>query len=210
MNKDALIKKLADEVAARLPETLPIPVEASGRHVHLTQAAVEKLFGAGHKLTFKRELSQPGQFLCEERVTLKGPKGEIKNAAVLGPVRKSIQIELSLTDAAALGVPSPLRESGDTKSSSPITLTAGENKMDAEEGAIVALRHLHITPHDARLLKVSDGEHVCVRVNGARPVIFEDVLVRESESYSTAIHLDFDEANACGYSKGTTANIVKH
>lgn len=193
----------------RLPETLAIPVEASGRHVHLTQADVEKLFGTSRRLTFKRELSQPGQFLSEERVCLKGPKGELKNVAVLGPARRRTQIELSLTDAAALGISAPVRESGDTAGSAPISISANGADIEAAEGAIIALRHLHVTPRDAKLLNVRDGERVCVRVNGTRPAVLADTLVRESEDYRTTIHLDFDEANACGYSKGTTANIVR-
>lgn len=209
MNNDALIEKLTEEVIKRLPQALPIPVEASGRHVHLSQGDVERLFGAGHSLTFKRELSQPGQFLCEERVSLKGSKGELKNVAVLGPARKNTQIELSKTDASALGADAPVRESGDTAGSAPITITAGGASVSAPEGAIVALRHLHVTPRDAALLGVRDGERICVRINGTRPAILEDTLVREGANYSTTIHLDFDEANACGYSKGTTATLVR-
>lgn len=208
MNNDALIEKLTDEVIKRLPQVLPIPVEASGRHVHLSQEDVEKLFGPGHRLTFKRELSQPGQFLCEERVSLKGAKGELKNVAVLGPARKRTQIELSKTDSAAIGAEAPVRESGDTAGSAPLSISANGVTIGVAEGGIVALRHLHVTPRDARLLGVHDGERISVRVNGARPAILEETLVREGENYSTTIHLDFDEANACGYSKGVTANLV--
>jgi propanediol utilization protein len=184
-------------------------VEASGRHVHLKREHVDLLFGKGYELTPKRDLSQPGQYLCEERLTLKTDKGILKNVAVLGPVRKDTQVELSLTDAMSLGVDAPVKESGDITGSASITIVSALGEVKIGEGVIVAMRHLHATPKDAVLLGVKDKDLISIRIHGLRPVIFEDVLVRVSEKYSTTVHIDYDEANACGYRPGTMASIVK-
>ena len=200
---------LTEEVLIRLPRFLKIPVEASGRHVHLKREHVDLLFGKGHELTPRRDLSQPGQYLCEERLTLKSDKGILRNVAILGPVRKDTQIELSLTDAMSIGVYAPVKESGDIEGSAPVTIVSDLGEVKIREGVIVAMRHLHTTPKDAVLLAVKDKDLVSIRIHGLRPVIFEDVLVRVNEKYSTAVHLDYDEANACGYRPGTTGSIVK-
>ncbi len=200
---------LAEEVLRRLPRFIKIPVEASGRHVHLKREHVDLLFGKGYELTPKRDLSQPGQYLCEERLTLKTDKGILKNVAVLGPVRKDTQVELSLTDAMSLGVDAPVKESGDITGSASITIVSALGEVKIGEGVIVAMRHLHATPKDAVLLGVKDKDLISIRIHGLRPVIFEDVLVRVSEKYSTTVHIDYDEANACGYRPGTMASIVK-
>ena len=200
---------LTEEVLRRLPKFLRIPVEASGRHVHLKREHVDKLFGPGHELTPKSDLSQPGQYLCEERVTLKTDKGILKNVAVLGPVRKDTQVELSLTDAMSIRVDAPVKESGDIKGSAPITIVSDKGEIIIHEGVIVAMRHLHTTLKDAEVLGVKDQDFVSIRIAGTRPVIFEDVLVRVNENYSTVVHIDYDEANACGYRPGTTGNIIK-
>lgn len=200
---------LTEEVLIRLPRFLKIPVEASGRHVHLKREHVDLLFGKGYELTPRRDLSQPGQYLCEERLTLKTDKGILRNVAILGPVRKDTQVELSLTDAMSVGVDAPVKESGDIKGSASITIISDLGEVNIREGVIVAMRHLHTTPKDAVLLSVKDQDLISIRIDGLRPVIFEDVLVRVNEKYSTAVHIDYDEANACGYIPGTTASIVK-
>ena len=183
-------------------------VETSARHIHLTQEHVDILFGAGHQLTHKKDLSQPGQFACEERVTVVGPKRELKNVSILGPVRKESQVELSATDARSIGLNAPVRESGVLEGSAPCKLVGPAGEVDLEYGVIVAKRHIHITPEDAAAFGVSDKEIVKVKVDSdGRSLIFDDVVVRVSASYATAMHIDTDEANACGGS--TVGEIVK-
>lgn len=186
----------------------PVPAEISARHVHLTQRDVEALFGAGHTLTPKRDLSQPGQFLCEERVTVLTAKGEFKNVAILGPVRKDTQVELSLTDARSLGVSAPVRQSGDVANSGAVYLLAENAMLEAKNSAIVAQNHIHMTPADAARYGVTDGQKVKVRMATSRPVTFDDVVIRVSEKFALAMHIDFDEANACGFSKGDKAYLI--
>lgn len=199
---------LAEQIIKKLPHYIHLPVEASGRHVHLTREHVDVLFGKGHELTPKRMLSQPGQFLCEERVTLRTNKGEMSNVAVLGPIRSKTQIELSRTDATSLGIDAPVRESGDTAGSAPVSILTDKGSVALQEGAMVALRHLHISPRDAAIMRLHDGERICVKVLGSRPLIFEDVMVRVGGQYTLAMHIDFDEANACGLSKETYGLLV--
>ena len=183
-------------------------VETSARHIHLSQEHVDILFGAGHQLTHKKDLSQPGQFACEERVTVVGPKRELKNVSILGPVRKESQVELSATDARSIGLNAPVRESGVLEGSAPCKLVGPAGEVDLEYGVIVAKRHIHITPEDAAAFGVSDKEIVKVKVDSdGRSLIFDDVVVRVSASYATAMHIDTDEANACGGS--TVGEIVK-
>jgi len=174
-------------------------VETSARHIHLSQEHVDILFGAGHQLTHKKDLSQPGQYACEERVTVVGPKRELKNVSILGPVRKESQVELSLTDARSIGISAPVRESGVLEGSAPCKLVGPAGEVELEYGVIVAKRHIHITPEDAAAFGVSDKEIVKVKVDSdGRSLIFDDVVVRVSASYATAMHIDTDEANACG------------
>ncbi len=174
-------------------------VETSARHIHLTQEHVDILFGAGHQLTHKKDLSQPGQYACEERVTVVGPKRELKNVSILGPVRKESQVELSLTDARSIGISAPVRESGVLEGSAPCKLVGPAGEVELAQGVIVAKRHIHITPEDAAAFGVSDKEIVKVKVDSdGRSLIFDDVVVRVSASYATAMHIDTDEANACG------------
>jgi propanediol utilization protein len=201
---------LVERVVAEVRKRLSFQVEASGRHVHLSREHVDALFGKGHSLTDSRGLSQPGEFLCAERVTLVGPKGAIENAAILGPERKQSQVELSITDAALLGVNAPVRDSGDLEGSATLRLRTPKGEISLEKGVIVARRHIHMTPQDAELFGVADGDRVSVRVAGSRPAILEGVLVRVSPKYSLAMHIDYDEANACGYSKGVCGTIVSH
>ena len=172
-------------------------VEISARHVHVTEEVLETLFGKGHKLTPKKELSQPGQFACEERITVVGPKKELANVSILGPVRPETQIELSATDARSIGVKAPVRESGDIAGSAPCKLVGPCGEVELTEGVIVAKRHVHMTPDDAATFGVKDKQIVKVALNtNERSLIFGDVVVRVSPKYALAMHIDTDEANA--------------
>lgn len=182
-------------------------VETSARHVHLTAEAVEILFGAGHTLTNKKDLSQPGQFACEEKVTVIGPKGAIK-ASVLGPIRKANQVELSLTDARTIGVSAPIRESGDVAGTPGCTLEGPCGKIDIAEGVIAAKRHIHFQTKEAEALGIKDKQIVSVKVNTARPVIFEDVVCRVSDNFALAMHIDTDESNAAAASGIVYGEII--
>lgn len=173
-----------------------IPVEISARHVHLTQEAVDVLFGKGYQLTRKRDLSQPGQFLSEERVKLVTARGQIANVGILGPVRKEIQVELSLTDARILGVQAPICLSGDLEGAADVVIVGPQGVVTAKESVIVAKAHVHMTPADAECYGVSDDEHVSIRLEGERSVTLNDVIVRVRSDYALAVHIDFDEANA--------------
>lgn len=172
-----------------------ILVETSARHIHLTREHVNILFGEGHQLTVKKMLSQPGQFACEEKVTVKGEKGELK-MSVLGPERKETQVEVSLTDARTLGVKAPVRESGDIKGSGACTLVGPCGTVEISEGVIAAKRHIHLTPETAAELGLSDKQIVSVKLNTERSLVFGDVVVRVSPSYAPAMHIDTDESNA--------------
>ena len=185
-------------------------VETSARHVHLTREHVEILFGAGHQLTHKKDLSQPGQFACEERVTVVGPKNAIKNVIVLGPERKASQVEVSLTDARTLGVSAPVRESGDVANSGPCKLVGPCGEVEINEGVIVAKRHIHFTPEEAKEAGVSDKEIVMVKIESQdRTTIFGDVVVRVSPTFSAAMHIDTDESNAAQAFGTVYGEIVK-
>ena len=174
-------------------------VETSARHIHLSREAVDVLFGAGYELTRKKDLSQPGQYACAEKLTVVGPKGSVK-ASILGPTRPASQVEISLTDARAIGVTAPIRESGDIAGSGACKLVNPETGAELEltEGVIAAKRHIHLTPEAAADLGVADKEIVNVKVNSdsERSVIFGDVVVRVSEKFAPAMHIDTDEANA--------------
>ena len=199
------LEALVQAVYARLT----IELEASGRHVHLSRAHVEALFGPGYRLNRVRDLSQPGQFVCAERVTLAGPKGELANVVVLGPERKESQVEISLTDAVALGVKPPVRLSGDVQGTPGITLCRGDRRLRLDRGLMVAKRHIHMTPEDARRFGVENGQAVRLKCLTGRPTTFEDVEVRVSPQFATFAHLDYDEANACGFQKGDRGLILQ-
>ena len=171
-------------------------VETSARHVHLTEEHIEALFGKGHTLTFKKELSQPGQFACEERVSVVGPKNTIDRVIVLGPARKASQVEVSLTDARTLGVTAPVRESGDVAGSGACKLVGPCGEVELSEGVIVAKRHIHFTPEEAAAAGVSDKEIVKVKIASERTTIFDDVVVRVSPSFKGDMNIDTDESNA--------------
>ncbi|WP_147820270.1 phosphate propanoyltransferase [Salidesulfovibrio onnuriiensis] len=212
-----VIQTVLDQLKDTTPAAAPacagsddtIPVELSARHVHLSEADAMELFG--HPLTPVRDLSQPGQFLAEERVRLIGPKGVMDNVAVLGPSRSSSQVEISKTDARILGVNAPVRQSGDVEGTPGIVLASQTGIVGMEEGVIVAARHIHMSPEDARRLCVSDKEKVCVRLDSERPVILEDVLVRVNPEFKLAMHIDPDEGNGSGWTSKVTGRIVpKH
>ncbi|MDO4492434.1 MAG: phosphate propanoyltransferase [Clostridia bacterium] len=185
-----------------------VPVEVSARHVHLTQEAVEALFGKGAALTKKRDLSQPGEFLSGERVKLVTQKGEFSGVAVLGPVRKAVQVELSATDARALGVTAPVNLSGDLTGAGDVLIIGPAGCILQKQCCIVAKAHIHMTPEDAKRAGVTDGQSVRVRLNTARPVTLEDVLIRVKPNFSLAMHVDFDEANAALVANDTTGTIL--
>ena len=162
----------------------------------------------GHSLTPKRPLSQPGQYLANERVTLVGPKGQMENVAVLGPERPEGQVEISLTDGRALGITPALRLSGDVSGSPGAILRGPRGQVTLEQGVICAKRHIHLTPETANRLKVQDKQDVKLQVFTLRPLIFEDVTVRVSEKFADFVHLDYDEANACGFQNGDLGRIL--
>lgn len=183
-------------------------VETSARHIHVSAADLAILFGRDHKLTNKKDLSQPGQFACEEKVTVRGPKGEVK-MSILGPERKDTQVEVSFTDARTLGVCAPIRESGDVADSAPCTVIGPCGEVELKEGVIVAKRHIHLTPEVAEQFEVSDKQIVSVKVEThGRSLIFGDVIVRVSPSYAPAMHIDTDEANAAALKGVVEGEII--
>ena len=190
----------------QLIHRLFVELEASGRHVHVTREQAQTLFG--HGLTPKRPLSQPGQYLANERVTVVGPKGTFENVAVLGPERKEAQVEISLTDGRTLGLEAPVRLSGDVSGTPGVTLIGPAGTVILNQGVIAAQRHIHLTPEDARNFGVKDKQVVKLQTFTARPVIFQDVAVRVSPEFASYVHLDYDEANACGFAKGDLGRIL--
>lgn len=183
-----------------------IELEASGRHVHVTKEQAMVLFG--HPLTPKRSLSQPGQYLANERVTVVGPKGKFENVAVLGPEREAGQVEISLTDGRTLGILPPVRLSGDVANSPGAILRSDRGQVTLQEGIICAQRHIHMIPETAKQMGVQDKQTVKLQVFTDRPVIFDDVVVRVSEKFADFVHLDYDEANACGFQTGDLGRIL--
>lgn len=185
-------------------------VETSARHIHVTQEHLEILFGKGAALTKKKDLSQPGQFACEERVTIVGPKKELKGVSILGPVRKATQVELSATDARSIGIAAPIRESGDVEGSGACKIIGPEGEVEISEGVIVAKRHIHLTPADAEELGVKDKQVVCVKIDTPeRKAILGDVVCRVSENFARAMHIDTDESNAVGAGRDQMGEIVE-
>ena len=184
-------------------------VEISARHIHVTKEQVAVLFGEGHALTAKKALSQPGQFACEEKLTIVGPRGELK-ASILGPERKEAQVELSLTDARTLGVEAKIRESGDLEGTAGIKLVGPCGEIELEQGVIAAKRHIHMTPADAEKYGVSNGEIVNVKVETeGRSLVFGDTVVRVRDDFALAMHIDTDEGNAAGIKGSAMGEIVR-
>lgn len=172
-------------------------VEISARHLHVTKETLETLFGKGYELTNKKDLSQPGQFATNERVTVVGPKKELTGVSILGPCRNADQVELSATDARSIGITAPVRESGDVVGSGACKLIGPKGEVELKEGVIIAKRHIHMTPEDAEKFGVKDAQIVNVAINtDGRSLVFGDTVVRVSPSYALAMHVDTDEANA--------------
>ena len=186
-----------------------VPVGVSARHVHLTQEHVETLFGEGYQLTEKKEL-MGGQFASNETVTIVGLKlRAIENVRILGPVRKASQVEVSATDAIKLGMKVPVRESGDVEGSAPIAIVGPKGAIYLNEGCIVAMRHIHMSPKDAQAAGVKDGDIVSVKADNERGTIFNQVKIRVDDSFTLEMHIDTDEANAAKIATGNTVTIIK-
>jgi len=207
MSTDAIVDRVVSRIE-NLLECPIIPIEASGRHVHLSAEALRVLFGENNKLTFVSDLSQPGQFVCSERVRVSGPKGEFPSVVVLGPERDETQVEISRTDAVVLGIKAPVRLSGNISGTPGGRLTGPAGEVTLSCGVIIAERHIHMTPEDAARWDLEDGQTVNVRVFAERPVTFNSVVLRVSPKFATFMHIDYDEANACGFSKGMSGFIV--
>ena len=189
-----------------------ILVETSARHIHLTKETLEYLMGEGFELTPKKMLSQPGQYVSTTRLNLVGPKKSIANVSILGPVRSVNQVEVSLTDTRTLGASAPVRESGDVKGSGAIKIVNPENgkEVDLSEGLIVAKRHIHMTSKDAEEFGVNNGDNVKVKIEGTgRSLVFDDVVIRVSDKYSLAMHIDTDESNAAACSGEVFGTLIK-
>lgn len=211
MVNDALIRMVAQKVVEKINEynTFKIPIGVSNRHVHVSQGDLETLFGQGYQLTKKSDLKQPGQYACNETVTIRGPKGEFDRVRILGPVRPQSQVEIAKTDSFRLGVRPPIRESGDLNGSPGLEMIGPSGTVSLPQGAIVALRHIHMRPEQAAALGVKDKDLVEVETFGERSGVFGDVLIRVSENFQMEMHVDVDEANACSLSNNDYVIIKK-
>jgi len=198
---EQIIKHLTDNNNA-------INVGISNRHIHLSEADKTILFGEDYKLTKLKDLKQPGQFACKETVTIKGSKGEIENVRVLGPERKQTQVEISQSDSIKLGISAPLRESGDLAASSPITVIGPKGLLELSEGAITALRHIHMSASEAERFGVRNGQIVSVKVNTPKGGTLGNVLVRAGDAYRLEMHIDTDEANAMGIQANQNVELI--
>lgn len=201
-----LVTRLVIEELDKFQRSVPIGV--SNRHIHLDRNDMDILFGRDSELTFKKELGQPGQYACEETVTLHGPKGELSRVRVLGPLRSESQVEVSVTDGFALGVRPPIRESGRLEGTPGVTIVGPKGTIEKDTGTIAALRHIHLTPEDAQRMGVRDKQMVKVEIGGLRGGIFHNVLIRVSEQFAPEMHIDVDEANAFGVKNGDRAYII--
>lgn len=187
----------------------PVVIETSARHVHVSRKALDTLFGKGYELTHKKDLSQPGQFACEERVAIIGPKGQFPSVSILGPVRPETQVELSITDARKIGVFAPIRESGQLAGSPGCKLVGPHGEVDIPEGVIIAKRHIHCTTQDAKNYGLHDKQIVQVRFSdGERGLIYDDVVVRVRDDFALAMHIDIDESNAGVVRRGSVGEII--
>lgn len=185
-----------------------IPVGISNRHIHLSQEDFEQLFGAGATMTHFKDLSQPGQFACQEVMTIVGPGGAIERVRLLGPARKQTQVEVSVADCFKLGIKAPLRDSGDLAGSAPLTIVGPKGSVNISEGCIIALKHIHMHTDDAKRLGLKDRDHVNVQTCGERNLMFQEVLIRVSDKFKLEMHVDMDEANAASLSNGDKVRIV--
>lgn len=218
MDREELVSIITEQVISQLQQMAKvapvdhrnkkIPLGISNRHVHISAEDLATLFGKGAQLTKLRDLSQPGQFVSEQMVTLVGPKGVIEKVRVLGPVRKKTQVEISISDCFKLGVKAPIRDSGDLEGSAPITVVGPVGSVTLPEGCIIAARHIHLHPADAEIFGLKDGDRVNVKCSGPRGIIFTEVLARVNENYRLEMHLDVDEANAASLRNGDLLEIV--
>ena len=209
ISQEQLVALVTQAVQAELQKrSRQVPVGISVRHIHLTRADVDKLFGYGYQLTPKKALSQPGQFACEECLDVIGPKGELKRVRILGPERSATQIELAQTDCRTIGVNAPVRSSGDTKGTPGVTLRDPLGELTVPEGVIVADRHLHMTPAQAAAFGLADGDRVQIRINGLKPGIMGGVLVRASNKCALDFHIDTDDGNAFLLKQGQLVTVL--
>ena len=205
---DELTATITEAILKQYSQSKEIPVGISNRHVHLSKTDLNTLFGQGFQLSVMKDLSQPGQYASEQKVTLVGPKGVIENVRILGPVRDKTQVEVSLSDGFKLGIKAPLRDSGDLEGTSSITLVGPKGSVTIKEGTIIAARHIHMHTEDAKKFNVVDKERVSIKIPGPRGLVFNEVLVRVSEKYQLEMHVDLDEANAAGLSNQDMVEIV--
>ena len=201
-----LVTRLVIEELERFQRSVPIGV--SNRHIHLDRADMDILFGQDSELTFKKELGQPGQYAAEETVTLHGPKGELSRVRVLGPLRSESQVEISIADGFALGVHPPIRDSGKLEGTPGVAIIGPKGRIEKDTGTIAALRHIHLTPEDARRIGVRDKQLVKVEIGGVRGAVLHNVLIRVSEQFAPEMHIDVEEANALGVKNGDRAYII--
>jgi len=185
-----------------------IPIAMSNRHVHLSKEDLETLFGKGHSLTKMKDLSQPGQFACEEKVDIAGPKGTLKGVRILGPERPQTQIEISVADSFSLGIKPPVRDSGDLSDSPGVKIVGPKGEVTMDQGAIVAARHIHMHTSDAERFGLKDKDEVQVKTGGKRGLVFDNVLVRVSDKYALEMHVDVEEGNAAGVKNGQMVEIL--
>ncbi len=185
-----------------------VSIGLSNRHLHVTQEHLDKLFGEGHKLTEFKILTQPGQYACEEKVDIVGPKGTLKGVRILGPVRSATQIEISVSDSYRLGLKVPVRDSGDIEGTPGAKVVGPKGEVDRDKGVIVAARHIHMHPDDAKTFGVEDFQRVKVRAEGARGLVFENVLIRVAPNFALDMHIDVEEGNAAGLGNGDMVEVI--
>ena len=185
-----------------------VPVGISNRHLHVKKEDLEKLFGAGYELTVKKDLSQRGQYACEETVTITGPKGSIPNVRILGPCRTRTQVEISKTDSFVLGVAPPVRDSGELDDSAPVKITGPKGEVELKEGLILAKRHVHFSTEDAKEFNVVDRQIITIETTGERAVTYKEVLARVHDTYALEFHLDTDEANCVCLNNGDMVTVI--
>lgn len=203
------VELIADQISEHFKSFKKgIQVGVSNRHIHLSEHDKEVLFGKDYELTRVKDLRQPGQFACAEVLTLKGPKDQISKVRVLGPERKQTQVEVSQSDCIKLGIEAPLRESGDLKESSPVTIIGPKGALSLSEGGITALRHIHMSVDDAKTYGVHNGQIVSVKVKTPKGGVYDNVLVRSGEAYSLEMHIDTDEANAMGIQNNDMVELI--
>lgn len=206
-----IVKKVISEMGDNTQTENTIPVGISNRHIHLNREDLETLFGKGYELTPMKELSQPGQYACKETLTLIGPSMRpIENVRVLGPLRKSSQVEIAMTDSFVLKVKPPVRESGKTAGSAPVTIVGPKGVVELKEGCIIANRHIHMSPSDAIKFNVKDGDYINVDAfSGTRKTRWYDVQIRVNEQFRLEMHVDTDDANAVGFKNGSFVTVAK-